>query len=65
MAAALRRLRVHRSAVLIIAGLALIVSGVWIGLAALFGAAIGAGGGSVLAGVTLLVVEGLTEDDTP
>jgi membrane-bound ClpP family serine protease len=64
-AIAVHRLRQHRAALLIIIGLALIVAGAWTVAASLFGAAVGAGVGLVLAGVALLVIEGLGAEDTP
>ena len=62
MAAALQQLRVHRSAALILTAFALVVTGLWVIAAALFGAAIGAGAGLIASGLALLVVEGLCED---
>lgn len=52
----------HRTAVLTLLGLALIVAGLWTVAAALFGAAIGAGAGIVLAGLAVLLIEWLSED---
>jgi membrane-bound ClpP family serine protease len=62
---AVRELRTHRAALLIVLGLALIVAGIWTVAAALFGAAIGAGVGLALAGAAVLVIEGLSSEDTP
>lgn len=61
MAAAMRGLRVHRSALLIVFGLAAIVAGIWLVVAAVFGAAVGAGVGLALSGLGLLLIEGLSE----
>lgn len=61
MRSAVEGLRANRSAVLILVGMALIVAGIWTVVAALAGAAIGAGVGSALTGVALLLVESLSE----
>lgn len=59
---ALQRLRVHRSAVLILLGLALIVAGLWVVAAAILGATIGAGIGLAVTGLAALLTESLSED---
>lgn len=54
-------LRRYRTNVVILLGFALIVAGVWIVVADIFGAVVGAGTGMLLSGVVVLVLEGLSD----
>ena len=54
----IRKLRLPRTAINTVTGLAAIVAGLWVIAATLFGTAIGAGVGIALAGVALLLIEG-------
>lgn len=53
----LKKLKTARSAVLVLGGLVGIVAGIWLILAVLFGAVLGAGGGLIASGVALLLIE--------
>ncbi len=55
------KLRAFRTNLLILIGFALIVAGLWVVLADLFGVVVGAGAGMFLSGVAVLVLEGLSE----
>lgn len=57
----LKKLKSARSAVLILGGIGLIVAGIWIVAAALFGAVIGAGVGVFATGIAFLVAELVSE----
>lgn len=57
----LKKLKSARSAVLILGGIGLIVAGIWIVAAALFGAVIGGGIGLFASGIAFLVTELVSE----
>lgn len=57
----IRKLAALRGNLVILLGFALIVAGIWIVVAVVFGAIVGAGTGMCLSGIVLLVLQGLSE----
>lgn len=61
----IRKLGALRTSVTILFGFALMVAGLWIVIAHLFGAVVGAGTGAFASGLVVLVLQGLSEEPRP
>lgn len=58
---ALGALRAHRTALLTLLGFGLIIAGIWTAITVAFGSGYGTAAGLLSTGMTLLIVDGLSE----